>query len=181
MIVCKCNRAQCRQASVAHPMLWMHGGHFGGWWMQACSVDPGSVATAIYRDSKLFSRQPLKWLIQKLYAPPWDGAAAVVHAASARSWGPPARSSGTLCCYTLPALCCLCQVLVCIVSLATQRRGSQGPCSQRALSRGPPPLQGCGCIKLALCSLLFARKYLHHWILCNPQHCLWPDLPDSKQ
>jgi len=61
---------------------------------QACAVDPGSVATAIYRDSKLFSRQPLKWLIQNLYAPPWDGAAAVVHAASAPSWGPPARPTG---------------------------------------------------------------------------------------
>ena len=57
-------------------------------------MDPGSVATAIYRDSKLFSSQPLKWLIQNLYAPPWDGAAAVVHAASAPSWGPPARPRG---------------------------------------------------------------------------------------
>lgn len=57
-------------------------------------MDPGSVATAIYRDSKLFSAQPLKWLIQNLYAPPWDGAAAVVHAASAPSWGPPARPRG---------------------------------------------------------------------------------------
>ena len=58
------------QASLAHPMLWRHRGHSGGWFMQACAVDPGSVATAIYRDSKLFSRQPLKWLIQNLYAPP---------------------------------------------------------------------------------------------------------------
>ena len=54
--------------------------------MQACAVDPGSVSTAIYRDSMLFSRQPLKWLIQTLYAPPWDGAAAVVAAASAPKW-----------------------------------------------------------------------------------------------
>ena len=62
--------------------------------VQACAVDPGSVATAIYRDSKLFSAQPLKWLIQNLYAPPWDGAVAVVHAASAPSWGPPACPRG---------------------------------------------------------------------------------------
>ena len=61
---------------------------------QACAVDPGSVSTAIYRDSRLFSRQPLKWLIQTLYAPPWDGAAAVVAAASAPTWGPPASQRG---------------------------------------------------------------------------------------
>ncbi|CAL8464655.1 g4190 [Coccomyxa elongata] len=51
--------------------------------VQACAVDPGAVATNIYKDSRLFTRQPLKWLIQNLYAPPRDGAAAVVHAASA--------------------------------------------------------------------------------------------------
>ena len=57
-------------------------------------MDPGSVSTAIYRDSRLFSRQPLKWLIQTLYAPPWDGAAAVVAAASAPTWDPPASLKG---------------------------------------------------------------------------------------
>lgn len=51
--------------------------------LQACAVDPGAVSTNIYKDSRLFTRQPLKWLIQNLYAPPSDGAAAVVHAASA--------------------------------------------------------------------------------------------------
>ncbi|EIE19074.1 NAD(P)-binding protein [Coccomyxa subellipsoidea C-169] len=55
-------------------------GHLG---VQACAVDPGAVSTNIYKDSSLFTRQPLKWLIQNLYAPPSDGAAAVVHAASA--------------------------------------------------------------------------------------------------
>ncbi|CAK0787703.1 hypothetical protein CVIRNUC_010925 [Coccomyxa viridis] len=62
--------------------------------IQACAVDPGSVSTAIYRDSRLFTRQPLKWLIQTLYAPPWDGAAAVVAAASDPTWGPPASQRG---------------------------------------------------------------------------------------
>ena len=51
--------------------------------LQACAVDPGAVSTNIYKDSRLFTRQPLKWLIENLYAPPRDGAAAVVHAASA--------------------------------------------------------------------------------------------------
>ena len=59
----------------------------------ACAVDPGSVATNIYRDSLLFSRQPLKWLISTFYAPPWDGAAAVVHAACA-PWKRPDRAAG---------------------------------------------------------------------------------------
>ncbi|CAL5224486.1 g7180 [Coccomyxa viridis] len=67
---------------------------YGTQGIQACAVDPGSVATAIYRDSKLFSAQPLKWIIEKLYAPPWDGAAAVVHVASAPSWGAPAPPRG---------------------------------------------------------------------------------------
>lgn len=48
--------------------------------VQACAVDPGSVSTNIYRNSSLFSRQPLKWLIENLYAPPRDGATAVLYA-----------------------------------------------------------------------------------------------------
>jgi NAD(P)-dependent dehydrogenase (short-subunit alcohol dehydrogenase family) len=64
--------------------------------VRACAVDPGSVATGIYRDSALFSRQPLKWLITKFYAPPWDGASAVVHAASAQWRRPPAREQRSL-------------------------------------------------------------------------------------
>ena len=74
--------------------------------VQACAVDPGSVATAIYRDSKMFSAQPLKWLIENLYAPPWDGAAAVVHAASVPSWGSPARPAGQ-CSTTLGSQLCV--------------------------------------------------------------------------
>ena len=57
--------------------------------VHSCAVDPGSVATNIY-DGSLFSRQPLRWLIRTLYAPPSDGAAAVVHAACA-PWERPAR------------------------------------------------------------------------------------------
>lgn len=63
--------------------------------VQACAVDPGAVATNIYKDSRLFTRQPLKWLIQNLYAPPQDGAAAVVHAASA-PWRRSPRKHGFL-------------------------------------------------------------------------------------
>ena len=73
--------------------------------VQACAVDPGSVATAIYRDSKMFSAQPLKWLIENLYAPPWDGAAAVVHAASVPSWGAPAQPAGQCSTPRLTTLC----------------------------------------------------------------------------
>ena len=33
---------------------------------------------------------------------------------------------------------------------------------------GAPPLQGCNCIKLALCSLFFARELQHYWIHWQP-------------
>ena len=58
--------------------------------VRSCAVDPGSVATNIYAGSALFSRQPLRWLIKTFYAPPADGAAAVVHAACA-PWERPAQ------------------------------------------------------------------------------------------
>lgn len=45
----------------------------------SCAVDPGGVASSIWRDS-VFSKQPFKFLIDTLYAPPNDGAAAVIHA-----------------------------------------------------------------------------------------------------
>lgn len=47
----------------------------------SCAVDPGSVASSIWRDS-LFSQPPIKTLIKWLYAPSEDGATAVVHAAT---------------------------------------------------------------------------------------------------
>jgi hypothetical protein len=40
--------------------------------------------------------------------------------------------------------------------------------SARFWERGGPPLQGCGCIKLALCNLLFARKLQHYWSHWQP-------------
>ncbi|KAL4419578.1 hypothetical protein ABPG77_003604 [Micractinium sp. CCAP 211/92] len=49
--------------------------------VQSCAVDPGGVASNIWTGSS-FSRPPLSWVIGNLYAPPSDGAAAVVHAAS---------------------------------------------------------------------------------------------------
>jgi len=45
------------------------------------AVDPGGVASSIWRDS-IFSRPPLKFFIENLYAPISDGAAVVVHAAT---------------------------------------------------------------------------------------------------
>ena len=70
----------------------------GGRGVASCAVDPGSVATNIYAGSALFSRQPLRWLIQNFYAPPSDGAAAVIHAACT-PWERPAqqhRGAGSL-------------------------------------------------------------------------------------
>jgi hypothetical protein len=51
--------------------------------MQSCAVDPGSVATSIYRDSPLFSQPPASWVISGLYSPPRDGARIIVDAARA--------------------------------------------------------------------------------------------------
>jgi hypothetical protein len=51
--------------------------------VQSCAVDPGSVATSIYKDSPLFSRPPASWVISGLYSPPRDGARIIVDAARA--------------------------------------------------------------------------------------------------
>lgn len=48
----------------------------------SCAVDPGGVASSIWKSSKLLSTGPIGWLINLIYAPPSDGATAVVHAAS---------------------------------------------------------------------------------------------------
>ncbi|KAH9542587.1 hypothetical protein CY35_13G015400 [Sphagnum magellanicum] len=49
--------------------------------VQACAVDPGAVASDIWRRS-LFNQKPWKWLVKLLFAPTWDGAIPVVHAAT---------------------------------------------------------------------------------------------------
>jgi NAD(P)-dependent dehydrogenase (short-subunit alcohol dehydrogenase family) len=48
----------------------------------AAAVDPGAVASDVWRHGP-FAAPPLSWMIKGLYAPPADGAAAVVHAATA--------------------------------------------------------------------------------------------------
>ncbi|GBG71498.1 hypothetical protein CBR_g8914 [Chara braunii] len=49
--------------------------------VEAAAVDPGAVNSNIWRNSA-FSRPPLKWGLQLLFAPPSDGASAVIHAAT---------------------------------------------------------------------------------------------------
>lgn len=49
--------------------------------IQSCAVDPGGVSTNIWQNSA-FDKPPLSYFIRNLYAPPSDGAAAVVHAAT---------------------------------------------------------------------------------------------------
>jgi WW domain-containing oxidoreductase len=53
----------------------------GGRGVQSCAVDPGGVASNIWQGK--FAQPPLSWFVDHFYAPPSDGAAAVVHAASA--------------------------------------------------------------------------------------------------
>ncbi|KAI3424130.1 hypothetical protein D9Q98_009490 [Chlorella vulgaris] len=53
--------------------------------VQSCAVDPGGVASKIW-DHSAFAKPPLSWVINNLYAPTSDGAAAVVHAATV-PWG----------------------------------------------------------------------------------------------
>jgi hypothetical protein len=48
----------------------------------SCAVDPGGVVTNIWQNTR-FDSLPLSWFINTLYAPPADGAIAVVHAATA--------------------------------------------------------------------------------------------------
>ena len=85
-------RLSAAQATKLANVLFAHelGRRLGGRGVRSCAVDPGSVATNIYARSALFSRQPLRWLIQTFYAPPADGAAAVIHAACA-PWERPAQ------------------------------------------------------------------------------------------
>jgi WW domain-containing oxidoreductase len=53
----------------------------GSYGLQSCAVDPGGVASNIWKNS-VFGKAPLSWVIGNLYAPPSDGAAAVVYAAT---------------------------------------------------------------------------------------------------
>ncbi|PSC74044.1 short-chain dehydrogenase [Micractinium conductrix] len=62
--------------------------------VQSCAVDPGGVASNIWSNSA-FARPPLSWVIGNLYAPPSDGAAAVVHAASV-PWGRERRAAAAI-------------------------------------------------------------------------------------
>ena len=48
--------------------------------MQAAAVDPGSVASSIWRTKGFFARPEMKLIIRTFYAPTQDGAAAVLHA-----------------------------------------------------------------------------------------------------
>lgn len=48
----------------------------------SCAVDPGGVASSIWNQSNAFSTGPIGWIIRWLYAPPSDGATAVIHAAT---------------------------------------------------------------------------------------------------
>ncbi|KAK9867470.1 hypothetical protein WJX84_002915 [Apatococcus fuscideae] len=50
--------------------------------VQSCAVDPGAVSTGVWRHSPL-AQGPLRWLMDCVYAPPRDGAQAVIHAATA--------------------------------------------------------------------------------------------------
>ncbi|EFN53453.1 hypothetical protein CHLNCDRAFT_136710 [Chlorella variabilis] len=53
--------------------------------VQSCAIDPGGVATSIWEHS-MFAKPPFSWVINNIYAPASDGAAAVVHAATV-PWG----------------------------------------------------------------------------------------------
>lgn len=57
--------------------------------VQSCAIDPGAVATSIYKDSVLFSRPPASWVLRTFYAPPRDGAKIVIDALRA-PWPRPA-------------------------------------------------------------------------------------------
>lgn len=50
--------------------------------LQACVADPGAVRTNIYNNSPKLSKGIVNVMINKFYAPPEDGAQAVIHAAS---------------------------------------------------------------------------------------------------
>eukprot|EP00951_Prasinocladus_malaysianus_P005494 scaffold38947_cov52-Prasinocladus_malaysianus.AAC.1 len=66
--------------------------------VSSCAVDPGGVNSSIWDRGGPLSKPPLRTIISGLYAPPSDGASAVVHAASSQ-WKPtsPVCLSVTLC------------------------------------------------------------------------------------
>lgn len=68
--------------------------------VQSCAVDPGGVNSSIWDRGGFLSRPPFRTIIGALYAPPSDGATAVVHAATS-PWKPrsPVRSY-------IPSGCC---------------------------------------------------------------------------
>ncbi|CAM6004670.1 unnamed protein product [Sphagnum balticum] len=49
--------------------------------IQSCAVDPGAVASDIWKRTK-YNRPPWKWLAKIAFAPTWDGALPVLHAAT---------------------------------------------------------------------------------------------------
>ena len=51
--------------------------------MQACAVDPGGVATGIWRHSKMLMLAPVQFMLGTVYAPASDAAKGIVHAATA--------------------------------------------------------------------------------------------------
>ena len=50
--------------------------------VHSVAVDPGAVGSSIWQGEAVFRNPPLSWIIDSLYAPNSDGAAAVVHAAT---------------------------------------------------------------------------------------------------
>lgn len=51
--------------------------------VNSCAVDPGGVNSSIWDRGGMLSKPPIRNIIGALYAPPSDGASAVIHAASA--------------------------------------------------------------------------------------------------
>jgi len=50
----------------AHACIHKHLPDRSGWFMQAAAVDPGGSYTSIYRQSRIFSRGPLNWIMRVL-------------------------------------------------------------------------------------------------------------------
>jgi WW domain-containing oxidoreductase len=50
--------------------------------IQACVADPGAVRTNIYDNSPKLGKGFIKYMIDNCYAPPEDGAQAVIYAAT---------------------------------------------------------------------------------------------------
>jgi len=49
--------------------------------IQACAVDPGAVFSDIWRTS-IYNKPPISWALKVAFAPTWDGAMPVYHAAT---------------------------------------------------------------------------------------------------